>query len=75
MMKYELQNSVTANSKGSGINHDQITIEALYVNQCKFVTTLLKRAKAEYYQTKVMECKKDQKALVRVLNELMHRNN
>ena len=48
---------------------------ALYVNQCKFVTTLLKRAKAEYYQTKVIECKKDQKALFRVLNELMHRNN
>ena len=41
---------------------------ALYVNQCKFVTTLLKRAKAEYYQTKVIECKKDQKALFRVLN-------
>ena len=48
---------------------------ALYVNQCKFVTTLLKRAKAEYYQTKVIECKTDQKALFRVLNELMHRNN
>ena len=48
---------------------------ALYVNQCKFVTTLLKRAKAEYYQTKVIECKKDQKARFRVLNELMHRNN
>ena len=48
---------------------------ALYVNQCKFVTTLLKRAKAEYYQTKVIECKKDQKALFRVLNELMHINN
>ena len=42
---------------------------------CKFVTTLLKRAKAEYYQTKVIECKKDQRALFRVLNELMHRNN
>ena len=48
---------------------------ALYVNQCKFVTTLLKKAKAEYYQTKVIECKKDHKALFRVLNELMHRNN
>ena len=48
---------------------------ALYVNQCKFVTTLLKRAKAEYYQTKVIKCNKDQKALFWVLNELMHRNN
>ena len=48
---------------------------ALYVNQCKFVTTQLKRAKAEYYQTKIIECKKDQKAHFRVLNELMHRNN
>ena len=46
---------------------------ALYVNQCKFVTTLLKRA--EYHQTKEIECKKDQKAHFRVLNELMHRNN
>ena len=51
------------NQKGSG------------VNQCKFVTTLLKRAKAEYCQTKVIECKKDQKALFRVLNLRMHRNN
>ena len=48
---------------------------ALYVNQCKFVTTLLKRPKAEYHQTKVIECKKNQKALFRVLIELMHRNN
>ena len=48
---------------------------ALYVNQCKLVTTLLKKSKAEYYQTKVIECKKDQKALFRVLNEHMHRNN
>ena len=48
---------------------------ALYVNQCKFVTTLLKRANAEYYQTKVIECKTDQRDLFRVLNELMHRHN
>ena len=67
-MKYELQNSVAANSKRqwrkSRLDHHR----ALYANQCKFVTTLLKRAKAEYYQTIVIECKKDQKALFRVLN-------
>ena len=46
---------------------------ALYVNQCKFVTALLKRAKAEYYQTKVIECKKDQRPSFELSNE--HRNN
>ena len=72
-MKYELQNSVAANLKGSKSRSDHH--RTLYVNQCKFVTTLLKIAKADYYQAKVIECKKDQKALFRILNKLMHRNN
>ena len=72
MMKYELKNIVLERQwRKSRSDHHR----ALYVNQCWFVTTLLKRAKAEYYQTKVIECKKYQKALIRVLNELMHRNN
>ena len=43
---------------------------ALYVNQCKFVTTLSKRAKAEYYQTKVIEFKKDQRFIQNIVQTI-----
>ena len=45
-----------------------------YVNKCKEINDLLSKAKADYYKSKLAECDKDNKAIFKVINELLHRN-
>ena len=43
----------------------------LYTNQCKLANRFLRQTKASYYKDKLKECKTDQKALFKVINDLM----
>ena len=46
----------------------------LYTDQCKLVNRLLRQTKANYYKDKLKECKTDQKALFKVIDDLMYRS-
>jgi hypothetical protein len=44
-----------------------------YKEQCNIVKSMLKKAKCQYYSSKIMECANDQKALFKIINKLLHR--
>jgi hypothetical protein len=46
----------------------------LYCEQRNHVTSLIKKAKTEYFSAKCEECGTDQKALFKILNQLLHKN-